>query len=255
MSNRSNWIDKHSRVPLYVQAKSLIKDRIDSGLYQPGAQIPTETALCSELGLSRPTVRQAIAELVQEGLLQIERGRGTFVRQEAERQILLGVNAFRFSLLSSHSLDGKHFIDYHSPESIPDEYAAVFAENHSGNERGFFQIDWVEGPTHSPQALCRSYIPRAMFPSLLEDIQRRKRMVEITANRYALLPQQANWRLYQRLSEDHESQLLHIGRSEALFVQEAVFSSRSAHITEMSIALIPAEKTVLQFDSQVFRGQ
>jgi GntR family transcriptional regulator len=66
-------------VPLYYQAKTRFSDFIRSGNLKPGDIIPPEQKLCSELGVSRGTVRMAIGELVQEGVLRREQGRGTFI--------------------------------------------------------------------------------------------------------------------------------------------------------------------------------
>ena len=66
-------------VPLYYQVKKRFADLIRSGNIKPGDIIPPEQKLCRELGVSRGTVRMAIGELVQEGILRREQGRGTFV--------------------------------------------------------------------------------------------------------------------------------------------------------------------------------
>src|SRR4030095_11917720 len=54
------------------------------GEYAPGAQIPSETELSRELGMSRVTVREALRVLAQEGLLVKVQGRGTFVAESPQ---------------------------------------------------------------------------------------------------------------------------------------------------------------------------
>lgn len=66
-------------VPLYYQLASLLREKIISGQYAPNDQIPTETDLVKDYGLSRITVRQALASLEEEDLIVRARGRGTFV--------------------------------------------------------------------------------------------------------------------------------------------------------------------------------
>lgn len=72
-------IDKESPLPLYWQLKEIIKEKIGQGELKPGDRIPTENELCKRFAISRTPVRQALAELANEGLLFRRRGRGTFV--------------------------------------------------------------------------------------------------------------------------------------------------------------------------------
>jgi len=67
-------------IPIYMQIKSFILGKITSGEYVPGAKIPTERELSIELGVSRNTVSAAYKELLLEGALEAQQGRGTFVK-------------------------------------------------------------------------------------------------------------------------------------------------------------------------------
>jgi GntR family transcriptional regulator len=66
-------------LPYYVQVADHLRDEISSGRWTPGELIPSEAGLCEAFGVSRTAIRQALAELVGEGLLHKEKGRGTFV--------------------------------------------------------------------------------------------------------------------------------------------------------------------------------
>lgn len=72
-------IDRFSPVPLYFQVSAQIEQAIESGHLEPGYKLTNEIALADELGLSRPTMRRAIQELVSKGLLVRKRGVGTQV--------------------------------------------------------------------------------------------------------------------------------------------------------------------------------
>lgn len=67
------------RVPLYHQLKEAIKEGIRSGAYRPNAPLPGERKLIEEFQVSRTTVRQALNELVSEGVLYRRHGKGTYV--------------------------------------------------------------------------------------------------------------------------------------------------------------------------------
>lgn len=66
-------------IPYYLQIRETIKERINAGEYPVGEYLPSETSLASQFGVSRMTLRRAIDELVQEGLLSRKWGTGTMV--------------------------------------------------------------------------------------------------------------------------------------------------------------------------------
>jgi len=68
-----------SRVPLYVQVASVMRQRVEAGRWREGEKISTIEELESEFGVARVTIRQAIEMLRGEGLLDAQQGRGTFV--------------------------------------------------------------------------------------------------------------------------------------------------------------------------------
>lgn len=72
-------IDKNSPIPLYFQLKQGISTLIKTGRLAPGDALPSENELSEAYEISPMTVRQAMTELVNEGLIHRERGRGTFV--------------------------------------------------------------------------------------------------------------------------------------------------------------------------------
>ena len=66
-------------LPIYYQIKQIIKNWIINKEFDPGDRIPSEHEIANRFGVSRLTVRQAIAQLHQEGFLISRRGEGTFV--------------------------------------------------------------------------------------------------------------------------------------------------------------------------------
>jgi DNA-binding GntR family transcriptional regulator len=72
-------VDRESQQKLYVQMYSIVKDKIEQREWSAGSQIPTEDDLCTTYNVSKATVRMAIAELVRNGYLRKQQGKGTFV--------------------------------------------------------------------------------------------------------------------------------------------------------------------------------
>jgi DNA-binding GntR family transcriptional regulator len=67
--------------PKHRQIADELRGQVNRGELAPGARLPSEAELCQEYGASRTTVRAALATLANEGLIESESGRGSFVRQ------------------------------------------------------------------------------------------------------------------------------------------------------------------------------
>ena len=89
-------LNHRSALPLHAQARQLLRDLIRQPVYQDGALLPDEISLATKLGISRGTLRAAIAQLVHDGLLERRAGVGTRVREQPAES---GIGAWRsFSL-------------------------------------------------------------------------------------------------------------------------------------------------------------
>ncbi len=72
-------IDNAQALPLYHQVAGILRQRIEDGIYPVGGKLLSEDELAAEFEVSRATIRQAVGELVMEGLVVRRQGRGTFV--------------------------------------------------------------------------------------------------------------------------------------------------------------------------------
>jgi len=80
MTTPPSWtVDRTSDVPLYHQLAEQFRAAIESGRLRPGDPFENEVLLAQRLGLARPTIRRALADLVDRGLLVRRRGIGTVV--------------------------------------------------------------------------------------------------------------------------------------------------------------------------------
>ncbi|WP_027633505.1 GntR family transcriptional regulator [Clostridium hydrogeniformans] len=79
-------IDKSSPIPVYYQLKEDIKRKISEGVWKVGKCIDSERELSEGYGVSRMTIRQALGELVHEGILVRKKGKGTFVCEPKVKQ-------------------------------------------------------------------------------------------------------------------------------------------------------------------------
>lgn len=76
-----------SNKPKYLVIKNQLKELILSGEYSAGTKIPSEAKLREQFGVSRHTIRQSIAELVNEGFLKKEQGSGTYVNDQNQQRV------------------------------------------------------------------------------------------------------------------------------------------------------------------------
>ena len=72
-------IDRASPVPFYFQLAKILEQKIVTGRWPSGEQLPSEPQMCKHYSVSRTTIRQALARLERRSLISRQAGRGTFV--------------------------------------------------------------------------------------------------------------------------------------------------------------------------------
>ena len=94
MATTAMLIDSTSPIPLYAQVEAVLASNIADSTLPTGSQLPTENSLIERFGVSRPTVRKAVQNLANRGLVEIRRGKGTFVTQPRITQDLTALSGF-----------------------------------------------------------------------------------------------------------------------------------------------------------------
>jgi len=154
-----------SDIPLYTQLVGIIKHHISSGALQIGELLPSESELCRALDISRNTVRQAIGELEDEGLVVRKRGKGTFVADPNTNH-----RGVRYSFTTEVSSMGKF------PSSTLVDFGVVRPDaaicKKMGLQEGtsvycFTRVRNVDG---KPLILETSYYPQYIYPNLTRDM-------------------------------------------------------------------------------------
>lgn len=223
-------LDRHSSVPLYAQLRELIVERIQEGIYRQGERIPSEMTLCEELDLSRPTVRQAIADLVSDGILEIQKGRGTFVAVEPERFSIPHFNALTFSFLNLSSYDDINLQPVHHVDPDPelDQAFNILDVKHAG----YWMLQWPILVDQRVYGWCTSYISAQVFPNLGQHISSGKRMIEIKSNKYAFLPVKGSVALLARPAKNREAIALEIPRRTVVLAVNGQLLGRNGAVCE-----------------------
>ncbi|HEY8438261.1 MAG TPA: GntR family transcriptional regulator [Candidatus Limnocylindrales bacterium] len=90
---------------LASRVREEVRDRIHDGRFSEGLQLPPEVELATSLGVSRTTVREALLQLEQEGLLIRRHGHGTFVRSSARLRGSLNANLSATEVIRGHAME------------------------------------------------------------------------------------------------------------------------------------------------------
>jgi GntR family transcriptional regulator len=159
-------IDKSSPLPIYYQIEEQIKQKIDNGELQPGDALPSEREYAEQFEISRMTVRQAINNLVSEGYLFRQKGRGTFVAEKKLEQNLVGLTSFTEDMKARGLKPSSQLVSFEiipAPEKIANrlsitKYAPVY------------EIKRVRLADDVPMALETVYISANLVKGLTEDI-------------------------------------------------------------------------------------
>jgi len=113
-------------VPYYVQLQQQLAEAIASGALKPGDQLPTLRDVALRLGCDLGTVQSAYDELRRQGLLVLERGRGTFVT--GQRDAGDSSRASVLDALASHAVDGARALGF-TASDLADAIARLAAED------------------------------------------------------------------------------------------------------------------------------
>jgi GntR family transcriptional regulator len=140
--------------PLYHQLKNVIKSKILSNEYKGQERLPSEAELCVEYNVSRATVRQALTELMKEGFIYRDRGRGTFVTDGAGLQNLALEGTIE-NLIASGK--GTRIKVLESKEAIPPSHVAEIFKLEKGEP--VFQLELVRLIPKGPFAYSLIYLP------------------------------------------------------------------------------------------------
>lgn len=243
-------INKYSNVPLYSQLKYLIIQKIESGEYPGESKIPSEQELCEQYDISRPTVRQAISELTNNGYLYKEKGKGTFVSKTKSKVDIKNFTGFTDSILDSQD-PGQHdilSIRTIKQNEMPCLDNSFGIQSHS-QQHEYAEIRFVTVDKSSKLSLNTSYIPLGLFPEIIEDIKAKKPSYEILRGKYPLLPVRTKSSLEVIYTDQSEAQFLQVQTGHPLIKVENLLYSKSGQPVEFVIAKYRADKCLLVFEN------
>ncbi|MCP1427953.1 GntR family transcriptional regulator [Microbacterium foliorum] len=152
-------IDRHSAAPMYDQLRQLIVEGISRDGLQPGDPLPGEHRLCERYGISRTVVRQALAQLEHEGLVERVKGKGTFVSRPRTSESLVHT---LIGLYDDVERRGGHVhsdVLRHEPAVADDEIAAALDLEPGAPVVALERLRHVDG---EPWSLSTTWMPETV---------------------------------------------------------------------------------------------
>jgi DNA-binding GntR family transcriptional regulator len=243
-------INKYSNVPLYSQLKQIILQKIASGEYKQDTKIPSEQELCEQYDISRPTVRQAISELTNNGHLYKEKGKGTFVARTKSKIDIKSFTGFTDSILDSQDPGQHNILSIRSVSQndlqILDDYFEGYGYSRK-NE--YAEIKYLSTERDSVLSYNVSYISLGLFPDIIEDIKAKKPSYDILKGKYPLLPVRSKSTLEVVYTDQAEAQYLKVQSGHPLVKIVNTLYSKNGQVVELIIAKYRADKCRLIFEN------
>jgi GntR family transcriptional regulator len=229
-------VHKEAGVPLYQQLCEAIIQAIKTGLLQPHERIPSDRELCEELGVSRMTIRHAMAELVREGWLYSQAGKGTFVRGPKMRQ--------RQQILVGFSQDWQQrgyrtHARVLTAQLVP-ATAVVADELHVAVHDALVKLERVRFINDEPISVELVYLPYALVPGILEHDFSRESLYQVLRTEYHYQFAWARQIVEADMPSAREASLLTIPRTTPV-----LRGTRSLYLTD---------ERVLEYSQAVYRG-
>lgn len=147
-------ITRHNITPLYAQIAGELRNQINLGSYEPSGLLPSEASLGAHFEVSRVTVRQAIGQLVEQGLVERKRGKGTFVKGKRLQHGLNTLRGFHDTLVLQGLVTDMRLLTVEKRQLTK----SLRAEMRTRRPNGLFvqRLHSVEG---IPIAIASTYLP------------------------------------------------------------------------------------------------
>jgi DNA-binding GntR family transcriptional regulator len=226
-------IDRASPVPLYHQLAEQLIAAISDGTLRPGDPFENEQAMSDRLSLSRPTVRRAISELVNKGLLVRRRGIGTTVANQMVHR-----KAELTSLYDDLEREGR------TPRTDVLSLQCEAHDDRAAEALGLppgtpvVAIVRLRYAGDAPLAIMRNWLPPAMNDLTVEALQQEGLYALLRAR--GIRPSVARQRIGARNATAEERRTLHLTKAEPL-----VTMTRSAY---------DADGTPVEFGDHCYRA-
>ena len=239
MAEPQNFIkpDRRRAEPLWHQAEMALKALIEQGEWSTGAQIPNEDRLGTMLGISRITVRHALRNLEEAGLLRREHGRGTFVRSATMVAGARGLTSFTGEMQTLGLAVGTTVL---SAEIIPASAEIADAIDLQLGDP-VLKLRRLRLGNNVPIGIQTAHLPQNLVPGLFEDAAQIQSLYETLKTRYRITPIKAKEVYRVGLVTEADSELIQLPAGTPAFVVERITYDRSGPF-EFTVSSMRADR-------------
>jgi GntR family transcriptional regulator len=184
-------IDSHGALPLYAQVEAVLASGIADGTFPPGSRLPNEEELVERFTVSRTTIRQTIQNLIRRGLIEIRRGKGTFVTQPKITQELTELSGFVEDMQSLGRQASARVLDKQivpASESIARQLALTIGTL-------VVRIQRVRLADNAPLSFDETYLPREIGEKIIENDLETAPIFSLLEQKYKVPLLEAEYRL------------------------------------------------------------
>lgn len=215
----------NQNIPYYYQIANLLRRKIEDGEFGAGEKIPKETELAEAFRVSRVPIRQALALLVQDGLLYRQRGRGTFVSGAFRKPKSLKLTGI-IEEVAAHGMEGElRLIDVKNI-SPPSHLVSFF--NLASKEK-LSQTRRVRLLENNPFCFVINYLPTGIAKKIRRGALKKKSMLNILEKDLGILPVEMDQTIESRSADGDIASHLNIGiMSPVMFVETYVWGENHA---------------------------
>ncbi len=224
-------INKNLPVPLYYQLKAQLLELLKEGVFQPGDKLPTEAEFCELLDISRPTVRQAFLELINEGYITRMKAKGTFVAKPK-------IEGFFFQRLSSFDEEMRSLHLTPSTSVLVSEIIATPEICHEAFEQSarVFHLERLRFADEQPMVLVNTYVPYERFQGIEQFDFESVSLYDIMDQKYHTPIIYVDRSVEARNAPQREAKLLEIDPQQALMHVKTCAYNEQDEVMELSIA-------------------
>ncbi len=238
-------IERGRGVALWRQIEQQLSEDVKAGLYPEGSRLPTEPELAERFGVNRHTLRRAVAGLVEEGLLRVEQGRGTFV-QENVVDYLIGKRT-RFSEIITKQQRNPAGRLLRALEVEAGEAVAKALKIRSGTACILLEIlNDVDG---RPLSVSSNYFPAKRFPDLIPVYAETRSITKALTHHGAGGYTRRTTKIMARLPDAEDAKALKQPASKPVLVVEGVNVDEAGKPVQFCIARFIADRMQIVFET------